>query len=253
MNRAAIARVVRTLSIALFWLAVWQLLYQSVGQEILLVSPAQTLLRIIALAQQADFWISASVSLYNVALGFLCASFLGVVLGAFCSRFRLLYELIYPLLSAVKATPVASFIILALVWIQAAQVPAFIAGLIVLPIVFSNVCQGVASTDCELLEMAQVFRLNRWKTLRYVYIPTVMPYLAAAFTTGIGLAWKAGVAAEVLANTRDSIGGRIYGAKIYLDTADLFAWTVVVIVMSVVLERLLVACLRRIPWGEGKR
>ena len=178
--------------------------------------------------------------------------FLGIVLGALCCRFRFLYQLIYPLLSAVKATPVASFIILALVWLQSVRVPAFIAGLIVLPIVFGNVCQGVAAADRELLEMARVFRLGRWKTLRYIYLPTVAPYLAAAFTTGIGLAWKAGVSAEVLANARNSIGGRIYGAKIYLDTADLFAWTAVVIVLSVVLERLLLACFRRIPWGEGK-
>lgn len=252
MNRGTISRAARVLGVAAFWLAVWQLLYQSVGQEILLVSPAQTLSRVFELSGQADFWISAGVSLYNVAAGFVCASFLGIVLGALCCRFRFLYQLIYPLLSAVKATPVASFIILALVWLQSVRVPAFIAGLIVLPIVFGNVCQGVASADRELLEMARVFRLGRWKTLRYIYLPTVAPYLAAAFTTGIGLAWKAGVSAEVLANARNSIGGRIYGAKIYLDTADLFAWTAVVIVLSVVLERLLLACFRRIPWGEGK-
>lgn len=252
MSRGTINRAARALGIAVFWLAVWQLLYQWVGQEILLVSPAQTLSRVFELSGQADFWISAGVSLCNVAAGFVCASVLGIVLGALCSWFHFLYQLIYPLLSAIKATPVASFIILALVWLQSSRVPAFIAGLIVLPIVFGNVCQGVAAADRELLEMASVFRFGRWKTLRTIYLPTVTPYLAAAFTTGIGLAWKAGVAAEVLANTKDSIGGRIYGAKIYLDTADLFAWTAVVIVLSVVLERLLLAAIRRIPWGEGK-
>lgn len=249
MNRGKIIRAARAVLVAAFWIAVWQLLYRSVGQEILLVSPVQTLHRLVALSRQKEFWISAGASLCSVMAGFLCASALGIVMGALCMRFAFLYRLVYPLLSAVKATPVASFIILALVWLKTAQVPAFIAALIVLPIVFGNVCQGVAATDRELLEMARVFRLGRWKTLRCIYLPSLAPYLTAAFTTGAGLAWKSGVAAEVLANTRNSIGGNIYSAKIYLETADLFAWTAVVILLSVALERLLLLLIRRMPGG----
>lgn len=249
MNRDKFYRAARAVGVAAFWVAVWQLLYRSVGQEILLVSPVQTLYRLVELSRQREFWISAGVSLCSVTAGFVCASVLGILLGALCMRFAFLYRLVYPLLSAVKATPVASFIILALVWLQTARVPAFIAALIVLPIVFGNVCQGVAATDRELLEMARVFRLGRWKTLRSIYLPSLAPYLTAAFTTGAGLAWKSGVAAEVLANTRNSIGGNIYSAKIYLETADLFAWTAVVILLSVVLERLLLVLIRRLPGG----
>lgn len=252
MSALRIKKLLRGIGVAVFWMAVWQVLYWNVGQEILIVSPVQTLQRIFLLAGQPDFWISAGISLRNVAAGFLVASALGIVLGVLCSRFRFLHQLVYPLFSVIKATPVASFIILALVWLQAARVPAFIAALIVLPIVFGNVCQGIAATDRELLQMAAVFRLGRLKTLQHIYLPSLMPYLTAAFTTGIGLAWKAGVAAEVLANTRNSIGGKIYGAKIYLETADLFAWTAVVILLSVILERMLVFFIRKLPWGEGK-
>jgi NitT/TauT family transport system permease protein len=109
----------------------------------------------------------------------------------------------------------------------------------VTPIVWGNVTSGIQKTDKRLLEMAHSYRFGSVKTVRRVYIPSVMPYFTAACTTGLGLAWKAGIAAEVLANTKLSIGGQIYNSKIYIETADLFAWTVVVIIMSVILEWLM--------------
>ena len=94
--------------------------------------------------------------------------------------------------------------------------------------------------------MGRMFRLSRTALFRQIYVPSLAPYLSAACATGLGLAWKAGVAAEVLANTRLSLGGKIYAAKIYLETPDLFAWTAVVIAMSVALEKLVSLALRRV-------
>lgn len=235
----------RRLFAAAFWLALWQVLYLSVGQEILIVSPARVLQRLLELAVDSGFWFSAGSSVLRIVAGFFLAVLAGTVLGAACSGVRFLYDLVYPVISIIKATPVASFIVLALVWIKSGNVPVFTSFLMVLPVVWGNVCQGIRKTDGNLLEMAQAFRFGRLKTVRRVYLPSVMPYFTAACTTGMGLAWKAGIAAEVLANTRDSIGGRIYGAKIYLETADLFAWTAVVVVMSVVLEKLMLQIIRR--------
>ena len=237
--------LLRRLFTAAFWLAVWQTLYLSVGQEILIVSPAHVLQRLAELAADGGFWFSAGFSVLHIVTGFLFAVLTGAVLGAACARFRLLYDLFYPVVSIIKATPVASFIVLALVWIKSGNVPVFTSFLMVLPVVWENVCQGIRKTDGNLLEMARAFRFGRLKIVRRIYVPSVMPYFTAACTTGMGLAWKAGIAAEVLANTRDSIGGRIYGAKIYLETADLFAWTAVVIVMSVALEKLMLQIIRR--------
>ena len=154
--------------------------------------------------------------------------------------------LLRPVLRIVKATPVASFIILALVWIPSPGVPVFTSFLMVFPIVFENVLSGMRHTDRQLLEMGRMFRLSRAALFRQIYAPSLAPYLSAACATGLGLAWKAGVAAEVLANTRLSLGGKIYAAKIYLETPDLFAWTAVVIAMSVALEKLVSLALRRV-------
>ncbi|CAB1249105.1 ABC transporter permease [Ruminococcaceae bacterium BL-6] len=243
-------RAPRVIFAAAFWLILWQLLYWKVGQEILVVSPARVLQRLMQLGADGAFWACVGASLLRILAGYFLAVVCGTFLGAACSRFRMLYDLVHPLVGILRATPVASFIILALVWIKSARVPVFTAFLMVFPIVWENLYRGVRSADKSLLEMAESFHVGKLKKIRYLYFPCVLPHFTAACAAGMGLAWKAGIAAEVLANTRNSIGGQIYGAKIYLETADLFAWTAVVVVMSVLLERLM---LRLIGRFSGQR
>lgn len=239
-------KITKKIIAAVLWLAVWQLLYSAVRQEILIVSPACVLKRLVLLAQGTDFWLTVFYSMGRIILGFIIGMAAGSVLAVLTSVSDILYDVFHPILSIIKSTPVASFIILALVWIRTDNVPAFTASLIVLPVVWGNVSEGISKTDGNLLEMARMFCFGRVKTLFKVYFPSVMPYLTAACASGLGFAWKAGVAAEVLASLPFSIGGRIYDAKIYLDTADLFAWTAVVIFMSVLLEAVLKRAARHI-------
>lgn len=225
---------------AAFWLGVWEILYWRIKQEILIVSPVRVLQRLAVLSGESAFWITAFNSMGHVLTGFLFGLFIGVLLAVLTYASKTLNEIFYPLISIIKATPIVSFIILALVWIRSEYVPAFAAFLEIMPIVLENVKNGIAKTDGNLLQMAQSYRFGFARTVRRVYIPSVMPYFTAACTTGMGLAWKTGIAAEVLANTKLSVGGQIYDSKIYMETADLFAWTVVVIVMSVILEKLMI-------------
>lgn len=230
---------------ALFWLAVWQILAAAVGKEVLLPAPFTTLKRVVELAGTGEFWLICAMSLLRIGAGFLLAALAGAAIApltAFLPFFRALFS---PALSVIKATPVASFIVLALVWMKSGSIPTFTSFLMVLPIVWLNTHAGLLSANAELLEMAKAFRLPRLKVLTKIYIPSALPYFTAACGTGAGLAWKAGIAAEVLARTTLSMGKEIYDAKIYLETVDLFAWTAVLILFSVLFERLLLLWLRR--------
>ncbi len=169
----------------------------------------------------------------------------GIVLGALSFVFKPLGMLLSPLMSIIKSTPVASFIILALVWMGKNRVPVFIALLMVLPLIWANVKEGIEQTDGDLLEMAQVFKLSKAKKISHIYIPAVLPYLFAAATTALGFAWKAGIAAEILSLPVKSIGKELYHSKIYLESVDLFAWSAAVIVMSILIEKLLTFLLGR--------
>ena len=232
--------------VALFWVGVWALGAAAVGKPLLLPGPLDTLRALIRLAQGAAFWQSTGMTLLRVAAGFLSAVFLGAALGALCYAMPLAETLLSPLRGVIRATPVSSFIILVLLWIQRGRVPAFISFLMVLPIVWTGVQQGLHATDPLLLEMARAYRFSRWKKLRYLYAPSVRPYFAAACMTGLGFAWTSGIAAEVIALPALSVGKNLYDAKIYLERADLFAWTLAVILLSLGLEALLKRAIGRV-------
>ena len=246
-------RISRWVFSAAVWLILWQIAAAAVQEEILLVSPFSVLCRLGELARTEEFWLTITGSMLRILLGFVIALITGTLLAVATSRSKLCYTLFYPIVSIIKATPVASFIILAMVWLTSAKIPVFTASLIVLPLFWQNVSNGIAETDKNLLEMAQVYHFGKLRTLVKIYVPSVLSYFSAACDIGIGMAWKAGVAAEVLANTSLSIGGNLYNAKIYLETPDLFAWTAAIIVLSIALEkglgRLMRWAIRRLSAG----
>ena len=231
------------------WLLLWQLASMAVGLPLLLPSPLAVLLRLGQLCTGADFWLTVASSLLRILLGFLLGVLFGTALAGLCWRFRLIDALARPLLGMLKSTPVASFIILALVWVKTTWLATVISFIMVLPLIYANVREGIDSADRQLLEMAQVFRLSRRKTFRYCYLPAILPFFLSAISSALGFAWKSGIAAEVLGRPARAIGSQIYDSKIYLETPDLFAWTLVVILLSVLLERLAV---RFVRWA-GKR
>lgn len=238
----------RALGAAVFWLAVWQGASMLVAQELLIPAPLAVLRTLGRLAGEPAFWKATGSSLLRVAAGFLAAVFTGSVLAVLTVRFRTASALLAPLLRIVRAAPVASFIILALIWIRTNALPAFIAYLMVTPVVWANVEKGLRETDRTLLEMAEVYRFGRVRTLLRVQIPSVMPYFLTACTTGLGLAWKSGIAAEVISRPVLSIGRQLQEAKAYLETPEVFAWTAVAVLLSMVLEKGLVLAAKR--WGR---
>ncbi|MCD7844612.1 MAG: ABC transporter permease subunit [Oscillospiraceae bacterium] len=246
-------RLGRGVLVLAFWLGLWALLARLVDTALLLPGPWAVVKRLAELAVTLDFWYTTAVSLLRVLLGAALGVLSGVVLAALTSRFRLLRTLFSPLLTLARATPVASFVLLALIWLGRDALPCFIVWLMVLPVVWANVSAGIEAVDNQLLELAALYRFPWGRRLRRVYIPSVMPYFLSALRTGMGLAWKAGVAAEVLTVPARSIGRYLYESKLYLETTDLFAWTAVVVLCSLALEKLMLAVIGRLDrhWNGG--
>lgn len=244
-------RIGRVLLPVLFWLGVWQLAAAAVGQELLLPGPAAVGRRLLELAAGAVFWQTALASLLRIFGGLLLGVALGALLAGLTAWVPLLDWVLTPAVKVVRATPVASFILLVYLWVERGRVPGLISALMVLPVVWGNVTRGIAETDPRLLELARAYGFGRGRTLRRIYIPSVLPYFASGCRTALGLAWKAGVAAEVLCQPRLAIGTQVYRAKITLETPDLFAWTAVVIALSFLLEYALGLLFRRL--GKGAK
>ena len=230
---------VKKFIILLFWLGVWQILAMGVDNVLLVVTPLQALRALLIQAGQAEFWRSAFGSMWRIALGFLMGAVLALFLAAVSYRYKITEEVLRPFMVFCKAVPVAVFAVLILIWWGSSMLAVAICFLVVFPNIYLNTLEGLKSADRGLLEMAEVFRLPYGTRFFYIYRPALKPFLLSAFQLSLGMCWKSGVAAEVIGTPDHSIGGALYLAKIYLDTADLFAWTVVIVVLSVLFEKII--------------
>ena len=223
---------------AVFWLAVWWLLALIVGKELLIPSPPLVVRTLLELVVTGAFWRYTALTLLRITLGLLLGIVLGILTALLTNRLSWLHALLAPAVRVVRATPVASFIILVLLWVANGRVPVVISALVVLPVIWESTAAGFRSVDRDLLEFARAYRLTRWDTWRRIVIPSMLPQLAAAVCTAIGLAWKSGVAAEVLCLPKAAVGTQVYFSKLYLDTPALFAWTLIVVALSLTVERI---------------
>jgi NitT/TauT family transport system permease protein len=226
----------RTAIAVVCWLLVWELVARLVGHEVLLVSPVQAAVRLVQLLPTAGFWSAVGFTLGRIGLGFVAAFVVGFALAVVANLGPWPAALIGLPIRVIRAVPVVSVIILILIWANARSLPTVVSALMVLPVAYANAAEGLAQRDPQLAELAQVFDVPVARRWWAITLPQLLPYLTASVRVGMGLAWKAGVSAEVIGLTQGSIGQRLYQAKLFLSTADLFAWTAVVIVAAILCE-----------------
>ncbi|MEE3392270.1 MAG: ATP-binding cassette domain-containing protein [Lachnospiraceae bacterium] len=231
------------------WLIIWELLARLIGQDIILVSPVRVLVRLYELVQSLGFWQSVIGSSLRILCGFIISVTLGILFAVISYSYNIIRDFLAPLVLAMRSVPVAGFIILALIWFTSDYLSIFISFVMVFPIIYTNILEGLMDTDKQLLEMAAVMRVSKFKRIRFIYCPELKPYLESALTLGTGLAWKSGTAAEVIGIPDGSIGERLYMSKAYLLTPDLFAWTLTIIFLSLLTEKIF-TCLLRITLGQ---
>lgn len=226
------------------WLLIWQAASVLTGLELLLASPVRVFAALVRLMGTAAFYHVAAVSFLNITTGFFAGFAAGVLAGTAAGRLRIVERVLAPPVMLMKTLPMTSFIILLLIWFGAEHVSVLIAFLVVFPMVYIAVVQGLCNTDHALLEMAQIFRVGLFKKIRCIYVPQVMPFVEANLKTALGMCWKAGVSAEVIGLVNHSIGEQLYYSKLYLATAELFAWSIVVVAVSMLFEAVFLRLLR---------
>lgn len=238
----------------LFWLLLWQGASSALQNSIILVGPLEVTQSLFAQALTMEFWNTIAFTFGKISLGFLLAFLSGIIAGGAACRFPLLEDFLEPPVSFLKSVPVASFIILALIWIGSENLSLFIAFLVVFPMIYLHTMAGFRSADKQLLEMAEVFKIPPIKKLFYIYRPALLPHLISGCRVALGMSFKSGIAAEVIGVPDHSIGEKLYMAKIYLSTADLFAWTLVILVLSAVFEVLFLRVLSlAVPAANKKK
>ena len=226
------------------WTLLWQYAAERLDKSVLLPRPGKVLHAFFELVKSERFGTILRSSLLHIATGFAAALVIGCLLAVLCRFSDLAAAIMIPPMKLVKTVPVVSFIILLLLWVKPERISVVISFLIVLPVVYENVSRGVRETPESMVDMARIFRVPLLRRLRFLYLPNAVPYATAAVSSGLSLCWKAGIAAEIIGLSKDSIGRQLYDAKLYLDTENLFAWTIVVILVSVVMEWLIMIVFR---------
>ncbi len=236
---------IRRVLFIIFWLVIWQVVAVLVNNKILLVGPIETIASLCLMAVTKAFWISLGNSIMRILGGFLLGAFAGFLLAFVSYKAFIFEELLNPLVMTIKSIPVASFVILVLIWFGAPNLSLIISSLVVFPIVYLNTLEGLKNVDTNLLEMAHIFRMKPLTKFRNIYLRALRPFLLSSLSLAIGMAFKSGVAAEVIGRPKFSIGNGIYAAKSYLETGDILAWTIAIILVSYIFEKVIVLIIRR--------
>ncbi|MDP4132523.1 MAG: ABC transporter permease subunit [Bacillota bacterium] len=228
----------------IFALLIWQAAAMIFNQKILLASPLEVIERLTNIWTEEGFFASLWFSFSRIAGGFILALISGILLAVMAGRFNFIETLLWPFMVTIKSIPVASFIIISLVWLTSNELSSFISFLVVLPIIYTNVLSGIKNTDAKMAQMADVFKLNWSKRLLYIWMPQIKPFLISACSVALGFSWKSGIAAEVIGIPNGSIGEMLYEAKVYFKTVDLFSITIIIVLISITLEKLFLALIR---------
>lgn len=234
-----------TLLIALFWIGAWYIAALSVDSVLLLPTPHETLLALVELLGKPEFYKAVLFTFVRVAIGLLLGISAGIILAVLSHKFELLRRILSPAISIIRATPVASFIVLLWVLVRGNILTVLVAFLMVMPIVWQNTLDGFSSIPKELIEVAEVYELSFKRKFNILILPVLSSYIFPAVITSVGLAWKSEIAAEIIAYTKNSIGMYINDAKTFMLTPAVFAWTAVIVLMSIALELLTRRLLRR--------
>ncbi|GAB4375614.1 MAG: ABC transporter permease subunit [Spirochaetales bacterium] len=237
--------LIRVFSVFTF-LALWELGSRWMGSSIILPSPAETLVETWALLGKAEFYRSMEATLFRGVVGFLLSLGAGLFVGVLAGKSFLMREFFKPFLISIQSTPVLAIILLALIWFPTETVPIFVAFLMGFPIITRNVTEGIQSLDHRLLEMAEVFRIERWRRALYVVLPSILPHLVGGASSALGLSWRVVVASEVLSQPFWGIGTGLQEAKLRLDTSRVFAWTLTALVLSYTTETVFRWIVRRL-------
>ena len=238
--------------IVLFWLILWEAADRIIDNRIILSGPVHIVQALVRHMTETDFWVICAASFLRITAGFLLSFLAGFFLAVLSHRFRLLQDFISPIMMTLKVVPMISFVIMLLIWVGNQALTVYLSFLIVLPLIYTSTLSGLNAVDQNLLEISREYGFSRWYRFLYVYRPAFMPFVLSSCQVSLGMSWKSGIMAEVIGTPRPSIGREMYAAKTYLQTADLFAWTIVVIILSLLFEKAFLWLMKKLNAPAGR-
>lgn len=239
MNRKFLyERMGRIILPFLFILILWHVLFIITGNEFFIPSIKTTFNKIISLLFQRKSYFFIINSSFRIIVGLFISIFIGMIMGFATYFSKFIRITIYPVVNIMRTVPVASLILILMIWMKSFYVPIALIVLLCLPIIWQSCYDALLNIDLKILEMASVFKISFLKQIIMIYTPSIVPFISIAIKNALGFSWKVGIAAEIIVLPQDSIGSALRDSKIYFDTAELFAWTIIIITLSYIFNYL---------------
>ena len=228
-----------TLLSVIVLIILWNISANIVDREILIPSPASTLGELIRIISSPNFTTSLINTLKRALIGFVFALGTGVSLGMMGGFSKTMYYLLRPIILINKAVPTMAMILLALIWLQSEKAPILVGFVVIFPVIYESVVQGIRNVDIKLVEMMDIYNIGVIDKFKDLYIPSISSYLYGAMSAAMGLNLKIIIAAEVLSQPRISMGTNFQIERASLNTAGVFAWSLITIVLAAMLEQII--------------
>ncbi len=220
-------------------LGVWKVLSMIMHSSYLLPPPEEVAFDLYKIIFSMDFIYAVSATIARGLFGFFIALFLAIITGILAGTSGNVYSFLKPILVVFRSTPVITFILLALIWFSNQWVPVFIAIITMYPVICLNVIEGVREVDKRLIEMTVIYRIEKPRIVRELYVPSIIPFLFSGMSTAFGFGWKAIIIGEVLSQPEFGIGTRIEYAHAYLLVGNLIAWTIAAVFISYIFDKII--------------
>ncbi len=213
---------------------------------LILPGPEKTFQALREIWRTGELLSNISITLKRTMIGYGSSVVAGILFALLLNKSSLINRALRPLITVIQATPPVVWVALAVTWFGIADdlTPIFLIFVVSLPVIFINIYQGLSGLDSELLEMAILYQSSEWKIVKDIYLPALLPAFVSALSIGFAFAWKASVFAEFIGSS-SGVGFALSMANNNLQTAKLFAWTIILIIFMLLVEYVFLAWLQK--------
>lgn len=220
-----------------FFFIIWEGVALYIDNSLLFPRVSEIFLSLKNLVASGDFTLILWDTLSRFFISIVFSLILAIIFSVASYRYEVISFLLFPFIIFLRAVPTIAIIIVVLIWSSVERVPIVVGMLILFPILYESILGGIKNVDKNLLKMSKVFKVPTKRVVRDIYIPSIYYSISSNIPSYIGLTFKVIIAGEVLSQESLSIGGEIFINKIYLESSNIFAWIIVVIVLNYLLEK----------------
>ncbi|NLW22840.1 MAG: ABC transporter permease subunit [Tissierellia bacterium] len=218
---------------------VWVLLSRLVDNEVIFPSIRSTITSLVEIIKDPKFFDMIRYSILRSLVGYLFSLFLAILMGILSSISKFLLNLMAPIINFLRSVPTMAIIILALIWLNNEYAPIFIGFIMVFPILYETVLESIINVDKNIIDMANLYRVDKIYIIKDIYIPNILINLSLVSTSTLGINLKMVIAGEALSQPKYGIGSHLQLQKIYLNTPGVFAWIIIILSISKIFEHIL--------------